>query len=138
MLKLPSKEYWEVRSERTLISNEKSALQYEKALKKAYQATITHITKEIESFYGRYAKENKISLADARKRLTPNELMDFNQQAKIYLDEVERLGDKAFTTEYKAYLKELSGKAYVSRLEELTAKTRHYLETPPAGHDIVL
>jgi len=56
MPKLPSKEYWEARSERTLIANEKSAMQYEKDLKKAYQATITRITKEIESFYGRYAK----------------------------------------------------------------------------------
>ena len=138
MPKLPSKEYWEARSERTLISNEKSALQYEKDLKKSYQATITRITKEIEAFYGRYAKENKISLADARKRLTPNELMDFNQQAKLYLDEVERLGDKAFTAEYKAYLKELSGKAYVSRIEELTANIRHNIETLSTGYNIGL
>ncbi|MFA5638817.1 MAG: minor capsid protein, partial [Anaerovoracaceae bacterium] len=83
----------------------------------------------------RYAKENKISLADARKRLTPNELIDFNKQSKIYLDEVERLGDKAFTAEYRSYLKELSGKAYVSRLEELTANIRHNLETLAIGYN---
>lgn len=129
MPKVPEKSYWEKRSELTLIQNEKSVLQYEKDLKNAYQATIKQITKEIEAFYGRYAKENKISLADARKRLTPNELIDFNKQSKIYLDEVERLGDKAFTAEYRSYLKELSGKAYVSRLEELTANIRHNLET---------
>jgi len=67
MPKLPSKEYWERRSELTLIQNEKSALQYEKDLKKAYQATIKQITKEIEAFYGRYAKENQITLLEARK-----------------------------------------------------------------------
>ncbi len=138
MPKLPSKEYWEARSERTLIANEKSALQYERDLKKAYNATIKQITKEIEAFYGRYAKENQISLAEARKRLTPNELLDFHQQAKIYLDEVERLGDKAFTAEYKAYLKELSGKAYISRLEELTVNIRHNIEKLSTGYNIGL
>ena len=61
MPKVPEKSYWEKRSELTLIQNEKSALQYEKDLKNAYQATIKQITKEIEAFYGRYAKENKIS-----------------------------------------------------------------------------
>ena len=138
MPKLPSKEYWEARSERTLIANEKSALQYERDLKKAYNATIKQITKEIEAFYGRYAKENQISLAEARKRLTPNELLDFHQQAKIYLDEVERLGDKAFTAEYKAYLKELSGRAYVSRIEELITNIRHNIETLSTGYNIGL
>ena len=135
MPKLPSKEYWEARSERTLIANEKSALQYERDLKKAYNATIKQITKEIEAFYGRYAKENQISLAEARKRLTPNELLDFHQHAKIYLDEIERLGDKAFTAEYKAYLKELSGRAYVSRIEELTTNIRHNIETLSTGYN---
>jgi len=138
MPKLPSKEYWEKRSKLTLIQNEKLALQYEKDLKKAYQATIKQITKEIEAFYGRYAKENQITLLEARKRLTPKELLDFNQHAKIYLDEVERLGDKAFTAEYKAYLKELSGRAYVSRIEELITNIRHNIETLSTGYNIGL
>ena len=138
MPKLPSKEYWERRSELTLIQNEKSALQYEKDLKKAYQATIKQITKEIEAFYGRYAKENQITLLEARKRLTPKELLDFNQHAKIYLDEVERLGDKAFTAEYRAYLRELSGRAYVSRIEELITNIRHNIETLSTGYNIGL
>jgi SPP1 gp7 family putative phage head morphogenesis protein len=138
MIKVPNKEYWIKRSELTLIQNEKSALQYEKDLKKAYQATIKQITKEIEAFYGRYAKENQITLLEARKRLTPKELLDFNQHAKIYLDEVERLGDKAFTAEYKAYLKELSGRAYVSRIEELITNIRHNIETLSTGYNIGL
>ena len=129
MVKVPNKEYWIKRSELTLIANEKSALQYEQELKKAYLETTQKITKEIEAFYGRYAKDNQISLLEARKRLRPDELLNFNKQAKLYLDEVERLGDKAFTAEYREYLKQLSGKAYISRLEELTANIRHNLET---------
>jgi len=135
VVKVPNKEYWIKRSELTLITNEKSALQYEQELKKAYLEAIQKITKEIEAFYGRYAKDNQISLLEARKRLTPDELLNFNKQAKLYLAEVERLGDKAFTAEYKDYLKQLSGKAYISRLEELTANIRHNLETLATRYD---
>ena len=135
MIKVPNKEYWIKRSELTLIANEKSALQYEQELKKAYLETIQKITKEIEAFYGRYSKDNQISLLEARRRLTPDEMLNFNKQAKLYLDEVKRLGDKAFTAEYKEYLKQLSGKAYISRLEELTANIRHNLETLAVGYN---
>lgn len=135
MIKVPNKEYWIKRSELTLISNEKSALQYEQELKKAYLEAIQKITKEIEAFYGRYAKDNQISLLETRKRLRPDELLNFNKQAKLYLAEVERLGDKAFTAEYKDYLKELSGKAYISRLEELTANIRHNMEILATGYN---
>ena len=135
MVKVPNKEYWINRSELTLITNEKSALRYEQDLKKAYLETINNITKEIEAFYGRYAKDNQISLLEARKRLKPDELLNFNKQSKLYLEEVERLGDKAFTVEYRDYLKQLSGKAYVSRLEELIANIRHNLETLATGYN---
>ena len=138
MIKVPNKEYWIRRSELTLIANEKSALQYEQELKKAYLEAIQRITKEIEAFYGRYAKDNQISLLETRKRLRPDELLNFNKQAKLYLDEVERLGDKAFTAEYREYLKELSGKAYISRMEELTTNIRHNIETLSTGYNIGL
>ena len=134
MPKLPSREYWERRAEITLIANEKSALQYEKDLKKAYQSTIRRINSEIEAFYNRYAIENQITLLEARKRLRPNELVDFNRQARIYLEEVDRLGLKAFTEEYRAYLKELSGRAYVSRIQELEMNIRHNIETLSTGY----
>ena len=129
MIKVPNKEYWIRRSELTLITNEKSALRYEQELKKAYLEATQKITKEIEAFYGRYAKDNQISLLETRKRLRPDELLNFNKQAKLYLNEIERLGDKAFTAEYREYLKKLSGKAYISRLEELITNIRHNLET---------
>lgn len=95
MPKLPSKEYWANRAEQTLIANEKSALAYERDLKKAYQETIKRINKEIEAFYNRYATDNQISLLEARKRLRPDELIDFNRQAKLYIEEVEKLGFKS-------------------------------------------
>ena len=135
MPSVPSKEYWIKRAEQTLIAGEKSALAYEKDLEKAYKQTIAKVTKEIDAFYGRYAKENKISLAETKRRLNNTELKDFQSNAKRYLDEVERLGASAATAEYRGYLRELSGKAYISRMQELMTNIRHHIETNSTAYE---
>lgn len=132
---ISSKEYWEKRSELNLIQNEKSAAQYERQLKKAYEETIRSIRKEVRAFYQRHSDETGVTLASARRRLRPDEQMDFQKQARKYLDEVERLGDKAFTAEYRGYLKKLSGRAYISQMDELVTNIRHNIETLSTGHN---
>lgn len=125
MIKLPSSEYWQKRAERTLLQNEKSVLEYEKDLRKAYDRTLIRIQKEVDAFYNKYATENQIDLATVRQRLNPNQLKDFKEQSKIYLDEINRLG---LDPQYKNYLKQLSAKAYISKLEEIQANIRHQIE----------
>jgi SPP1 gp7 family putative phage head morphogenesis protein len=135
---ISSKEYWEKRSELNLIQNEKSASQYERQLKKAYEETIRSIRKEVQAFYQRHSDETGVTLASARRRLKPDEQMDFQKQARKYLDEIERLGDKAFTAEYRDYLKKLSGRAYISQMDELVTNIRHNIETLSTGYNIGL
>jgi SPP1 gp7 family putative phage head morphogenesis protein len=133
---ISSKEYWEKRSELNLIQNEKSAAQYERQLKKAYEETIRSIRKEVRAFYQRHADEAGITLSGTRKRLRPDEQLDFQKQAKKYLDEVYRIGDdKAFTAEYRDHLKKLSGKAYISQMDELVTNIRHNIETLSTGYN---
>jgi SPP1 gp7 family putative phage head morphogenesis protein len=132
---ISSKEYWEKRSELNLIQNEKSAAQYERQLKKAYEETIRSIRKEVQAFYQRHSDETGVTLTSARRRLKPDEQMDFQKQARKYLDEVERLGDKAFTAEYRDYLKKLSGRAYISQMDELVTNIRHNIETLSTGYN---
>lgn len=135
---ISSKEYWEKRSELNLIQNEKSAAQYERQLKKAYQETIRSIRKEVQAFYQRHSDEAGVTLTSARRRLKPKEQMDFQQQARKYLDEVERLGERAFTAEYRGYLRKLSGRAYISQMDELVTNIRHHIETLSTGYNIGL
>jgi len=135
---ISSKEYWGKRSELNLIQNEKSASQYERQLKKAYEETIRSIRKEVQAFYQRHSDETGVTLTSARRRLKPDEQMDFQKQARKYLDEVERLGDKAFTAEYRDYLKKLSGRAYISQMDELVTNIRHNIETLSTGYNIGL
>lgn len=135
---ISSKEYWEKRAELNLIRNEKSASQYERQLKKAYEEAIRSIRKEVQAFYQRHSDETGVTLTSARRRLKPDEQMNFQKQARKYLDEVERLGDKAFTAEYRNYLKKLSGRAYISQMDELVTNIRHNIETLSTGYNIGL
>lgn len=125
MPSMPSKEYWQKRAEAALIANEKSILEYEKELRRAYDEAIKRVEKEINAFYGKYARENNIDLATARQRLNAAELKSFKQQEKLYFDEAKRLG---LDPQYRKYLRNLSAKSYVSKLEEITANIRHEIE----------
>lgn len=125
MPSVPSQEYWIKRAEDVLVAGEKTELQYEKELTAAYKATLQEIRKEINAFYTKYAEEQEISLATARKRLSPSQLKDFQTMHHKYLAEAERYGlDPA----YQKHLRNLSGKAYISRLQELSSNIRHQVE----------
>ena len=125
MPSVPSQEYWIKRAEDVLVAGEKTELQYEKELTAAYKATLQEIRKEINAFYTKYAEEQEISLATARKRLSPSQLKDFQTMHHKYLAEAEKYGlDPA----YQKYLRNLSGKAYISRLQELSSNIRHQVE----------
>lgn len=112
--------YWEKRFEQILIDNEKLAVDYEKEMAKIYEEVKQSTQKELEAFYQRYSNETGLSLADVRKRLNPKQLKKFKVQQQKYLDEVEKLIDQgADLKAYEKRLKDLSAKAYVSKLQEL-------------------
>lgn len=128
-------EYWKKRMERLLVQNEKSAIQYEQELKSAYQKTLQAIQTEMEAFFHRYARKNRITYADARQRLSNTELKSFQERQNIYLEEVKRLGNNKV---YEAYLRNLSGKAYVTKLEEITANIRYHIESLSTNYTVGL
>jgi len=122
---MKSKEYWKQRTERDLAAAEKQALEYEKDLRKAYERAMAKIEKEINSFYGKYAKDLGISYAEARRMLDRSELKSFRQAAKEYY---EMSIEQGLDIDYQKALKGLSGKAYISRLDEIILNIRHQLE----------
>lgn len=113
-------EYWQRRFEEVLISNEKLAINFEKEMAKIYEELLHSTQAEIEAFYQRYSTSTGLDLADVRKRLNPAQLRRFKTQQKIYLAKIKELIDKgADLGKYEKTLKALSGKAYISRLQEL-------------------
>ncbi|MFV0401685.1 MAG: minor capsid protein [Oscillospiraceae bacterium] len=117
--------YWQERSEQVLLAAERQGAEQNRALIRFYAETSRQLQKEIDAFYGRYATENRITPEEARKRLTATELKGFQEELRFYLAEAERLG---LSLRHRRYLRALSGRAYLSRQEELLAQSRHQVE----------
>lgn len=118
-------EYWAERALNEMLMGERSVLEYENALLQAYTIALREIKKDIDAFFTRYAKQHKISYAEARKRLTTPELKEFQALVDRWLAEA-RKGN--WSSEYIKYLQKLAGAKYVSRLEMLEADVRYQIE----------
>lgn len=117
--------YWSQRALDNLIQSEASVVDYENQLQLIYETALKEIKKDIDAFYGRYAKENKISLIEARKQLSSTEFKTFRQD----LAEWQQLArEKNLSADYSAYLKSLSRRMTLNRLEYLQAQIRVELE----------
>ena len=118
--------YWQERAEQRFLNAESLTENMLKNLKTTYEQAIKSVQKEINAFYGKYSTETGLSLEEVRKRLDKSELKEFKKQLALYYDEVKRLG--GYSKDTKQYLRELSAKAYISRLEELQANIRWEVE----------
>lgn len=112
------------RAENNILLNEKASLAYLRTLKKDYSLTIEQIRQEIESFFGRYAKANKISLAEAKRRLSAKELLRFRRRVEDYQSELEGLEGNQIEKHAK-YLQKRKSALYIAPLEELQVGIAH-------------
>lgn len=120
-----NKEYWDNRAIQGIVSSESSVLDYEARLLQAYEYALAEIKKEVNSFFQKYAEENKIPYANARKRLTASERKGFNALLTEWYAIAREMG---LSESYQSYLKELGKKVYVSRMEEIEASIRFQIE----------
>ena len=118
-------EYWAERALNEMLMGERSVIEYEGALLEAYTIALREIQKDIDAFFNRYAKQNKISYAEARKRLTTPELKQFQSIVRNWLSAAR---EGKWSTDYIKYLEKLVGAKYISRLEMLEADVRYQIE----------
>ncbi len=106
--------YWEDRQIARYMAGEKTINQYYKDLEKAFIQSKKEIQQVIDMFYLRYANENGVTYAKARKLLSKaeiGELNDFIDKVKAnmgkYNLEVENMSIKARVTRYEALEKQI-------------------------------
>ncbi len=123
---MKSEDYWNERAEQRFLMGEKTADELLQTMKPVYKNCLADINKEIEAFYGRYAENNKLTIAEVNKRLDPKQLKSAKEEIKKYYDSVDKLArnkdgtvDVNLLHKYKDELRLQSAKAYMSRLEEL-------------------
>ena len=118
-------EYWAERALNEALMGERSVLEYENALLDAYRVALREIKKDLESFFSKYAKENKVTYAEARRRLVSSEMKEFKATVKMWMDYARQNG---WNRVYIQYLEKLLNMKYITRLEMLEADIRYQIE----------
>lgn len=117
-------QYWQKRFEQLEDAQNNKCIDYFRDLERIYAKAISEIEKEIAKWYNRYAKEEGITLAEAKRQLTKAELKEFRMSVEEYIEKGESLLDPA----WKKELERASTKFHVTRLEALKLQMQQNVE----------
>lgn len=118
-------EYWQERFEAV----EQNSAAYGKTayieIEKAFSLAEKDIQKEIDAWYARLAKNNGITLSEAKKLLGNKELKEFQWDVAEYI----KYGrENAINGQWVKQLENASAKVHISQLEALKIRTQQSLE----------
>lgn len=109
-------EYWRKRMELLMEAEMMEAEEFEKEVFRAYSEAIRSMQQDIELWYVRFAKNNQVSLAEARKMLRKREL----EELRWTLEEYIRHGqENGISADWTKQLENASARVHISRLESL-------------------
>ena len=109
-----SEEYWKKRAEeRESEWTKKSKTEIEQEIKKLYTRALINIKKDINDLYEKFADENGLSMAEAKKLITGNEYTVWRMDIEDYVQKSE-LNNKLLKE-----LNTLAMKSRISRLDKL-------------------
>ena len=122
----PTADYWIDRAFSAEEAADKTTEELLRDMKKVYRNSLAEVEKEIQAFYGRYAEENGLTMQEVHRRLDPKQLKSAREEIKRYYDfaDPKKIG-KDMSDEYRAELRRLSARAYMSRLEEIKARLKY-------------
>ena len=117
---MDSESYWIKRAEeREQEWNKKSKGTIEKELANYYKQALLRIEDDIAVLYGRFAKDNKLTYAEASKMLTSNEFKQWQMSMEDYLNAITDSKDNKLLLE----LNTLVMRKRISRLDKLYGDT---------------
>ena len=108
-------EYWRKRETAQRKKNIKNEAEYQKKINEIYEYMLRNIQKEINSFYAKYAREEGISIADAKKRVSQLDIKAYERKAKKYVK------NRDFSREANEEMKLYNLTMKINRLEMLKA-----------------
>ena len=111
-------EYWKKRFEILEESAVNRGLEYYESLDRQYREAEKRIESQISVWYQRFANNNNITLADARKFLTSSELEEY----------IKHGTENAISQEWMRELENASAKVHISRLESLKLQLQQEVE----------
>lgn len=117
--------YWGKRFERLKQQQMGKAETVTAAMRREYVKALTALRKEVLDWYYRYAEENEMSLADAKRELDARELKAFQLTLKEYIKLAKK---KDLPQKYIKMLDKASIRTRLDRSQELYIKTSRYVE----------
>ncbi len=99
--------------------------EYVTNLEQQYDIAIRDIEGQIATWYQRFAKDNAISLAEAKRLLSGNELKEFRWTVEEYIKHGEQ---NAISQTWLKQLKNASAKVHISRLDSLKIQLQQQAE----------
>lgn len=118
-------QYWQKRFEMLEDARNKTAMQTVRSVTPAFDKAQAQIEKEINAWYARFAKNNQISLQEAKKLLNTKELKEFRWDVQEYIKYGRQNAlDQAWMKE----LENASARFHISRLEALKIRTQNAAE----------
>lgn len=82
-----SEDYWRKREEEQRKHNIKDEQEFRKELEKMYRATLKEVNDQIYAFYAKYALQNAITMAEAKRRADKLDIEAYAEKAKRYVKE---------------------------------------------------
>ncbi len=117
--------YWKKRFELLEQLQNQQGVQCYAELERKYRQAQRQIETQIQSWYGRFASNNGISIQDARKMLTNKELAELKWDINEYI----RYGEQnALSGTWIKELENASARYHISRLEALKLQTQQQIE----------
>ena len=123
---MTSSEYWAKREAEALKSYITDEKEYDKQLKRIYSDMLDGCQSQIDSFYGKYAAKEGITLAEARKRVSELDIKAYERKAAKYVKE------KNFSAKANEEMRLYNATMKINRLEMLKANIGLELIS---GHD---
>lgn len=128
---MKNSEYWKKRMEILEAAQLQKGQAYYADLEKQFRTTSANIEKEISNWYQRFAVNNNISMAEAKKLLNTRELAEFKWDVHEYI----KFGEKnAMNQLWMKQLENASARVHVSRLEALKVQMQQQIEVLYGNH----
>lgn len=117
--------YWAKRMEQLNEAQLAKGERYAAEMEAEYRKALARIKRDTEAWYARLAKNNDVSLAEARKLLSANELQEFKWTVQDY---IKAGRENAVDQRWMKQLENASAKVHISKLEALQTQIQQEVE----------
>lgn len=122
---MKNSDYWKLRFAQLETAQNRKGAEVYAEIERQYRQAQKEIEGKIDAWYRRFADNNNVSMAEARRMLTARELAELKWDVNDYIRHGK---ENAVDQKWMKELENASARFHISRLEALKLQTQHSLE----------